>query len=313
MRWIKNCWSKKIMIEKLCLKQQTKQPKMINGNYCFSGLQTVYLLNQEKIHMIEIMYSSGIFVNLITNIPMVVVNIKTSQLNVISTYMTSNLALSDINHQIFGIIPSLYLMVNRSSCTSEIIFNVIRHFLFTLWKYFVALISYDRYQHAKNTNRYAQIMTFKKVKRLQLASIAVVLSIAGLSFLSFTVLKLTITLLVMVPLLAVVIMVGYLYTRSIQLLNQYRLRSQRFSKNTVDLAKHAKHIIIVYALFYFIALGVTIINTFTQTNFRYFIYWLKQVYANFYQCGNAICFSISTDTVSNISGTFLGGIFQLTE
>ena len=156
-------------------------------------------------------------------------------------------------------------------------------------------------------------MTFKKVKRLQLASIAVVLSIARLSFLSFTVLKLTITLLVMVPLLAVVIMVGYLYTRSIQLLNQYRLRSQRFSKNTVDLAKHAKHIIIVYALFYFIALGVTIINTFTQTNFRYFIYWLKQVYANFYQCGNAICFSISTDTVSNISGTFLGGIFQLTE
>ena len=133
-------------------------------------------------------------------------------------------------------------------------------------------------------------MTFKKVKRLQLASIAVVLSIAGLSFLNYTVLKLTIPFFVMVSLLAIVIMVGYLYTRSIQLLNQHRLRSQRFSKNTIDLAKHVKHIIIVYALFYFIALGVTIINRVTQTNFIYFIYWLKQVYANFYPCGNAICF-----------------------
>ena len=134
------------------MKQQIKQAKMVNGNYCFSGLQTVYLSNQEKIHIIEIMYSSRIFLNLITNIPMVVVNIKTSQLNVISTYMTSNFALSDISHQIFGIIPSLYLLVNRSSCTSEIIFNVIRHFLFTLSKCFVALISYDRYQHVKNPN-----------------------------------------------------------------------------------------------------------------------------------------------------------------
>ena len=269
---------------------------MINGNYCFSGLQTVYLSNQEKIHIIEIMYSSRIFLNLITNIPMVVVNIKTSQLNVISTYMTSNFVLSDISHQIFGIIPSLYLLVNRSSCTSEIIFNVIRHFLFILSKCFVALISYDRYQHVKNPNRYAQIMTFKKVKRFQMASVAVALSIAGLSFLNYTVLKLTIPLLVMVPLLAIVIVVVYFYIRSIQLLNQHSLRNQRFSRNTIDLAKHAKHIIIVYAFFYFIALGIAIINMVTQTKYRYFIYWFKQVYANFYPCGNAICFFLYQQT-----------------
>ena len=97
---------------------------------------------------------------------MVAVFFKTSQFNII------NLALSDIfksSFQIFGIIPALNLMVNRSSCTSEIIFNVIRHFLFILSKCFVALISYDRYQHVKRPNRYTQIMTFKKVKRFQMA------------------------------------------------------------------------------------------------------------------------------------------------
>ena len=133
-------------------------------------------------------------------------------------------------------------------------------------------------------------MTFKKVKRFQMASVAVALSIAGRSFLNYTVLKLTIPLLVMVPLLAIVIVVVYFYIRSIQLLNQHSLRNQRFSRNTIDLAKHAKHIIIVYAFFYFIALGIAIINMVTQTKYRYFIYWFKQVYANFYPCGNAICF-----------------------
>ena len=133
-------------------------------------------------------------------------------------------------------------------------------------------------------------MTFNKVKRLQLASLAVALSIAGLSFVNFSVLKLTIPLLVMVPLLAIVIVVGYFYVRSIQLLNQHRLRRQKFSRNIIDLAKHAKHIIIVYAFFYFITVGVTIINMVTQTKYRYFIYWLKQVYANYYPCANAICF-----------------------
>ena len=283
---------------------------MINGSDCFIGLQTVYLLNQVETHIIQIMCSSGIFLNLISNMPMVAAIFKTSQFNIISTYLTLNLALNDISFQIFGIIPSLYFLVNRSSCTSETIFNVIRHILFILSKCFVALISYDRYLHVKNPNRYAQIMTFKKVKRFQMASVAVALSIAGLLFLNFTVWKLTIPLLVMVALLAIVIVVDYFYIRSIQLLNQHRLRSQKFSRNTIDLAKHAKHIIILYAFFYFIALGITIINMVTQTKYRYFISWLKQVFTH---VGMLFVFSVSTDRVSNHSGTFLEGMHQLTE
>ena len=272
------------------LRQLAKKAKMINGSDCFSGLQTVYLLNQRETHFIQIMYSSGIFLTLITNVPMVAVIIKTCQFNVISTNLTFTLALSDISFQIFGIIPCLYLVTNRASCTSEIIFNVIRHFIFTVSKCFIALISYDRYQHVKNPNRYAQIMSFKKMRHLQLASIAFAFSVAGLSFLNFSVLKLIIPFFVMVPLLAIVIVIGYFYLRSIQLLNQHRLRCQKFSRNTIDLAQHAKHIIIVYAFFYFITVGVTIINMVTQTKYRYFIFWLKQVYANYYPCGNAICF-----------------------
>ena len=125
---------------------------MINGSDCFSGLQTVYLVNEEETHIIQIIYSSGIFVTLISNIPMVPIIFKTSQFNIISTYLTLNLALNDMSFQIFGIIPCLYLLVNKSSCTTEIIFSVIRHFLFILSKCFVTLISYDRYQHVKNPN-----------------------------------------------------------------------------------------------------------------------------------------------------------------
>ena len=271
-------------------RQLAKKAKMINGSDCFSGLQTIYLLNQWETHFIQIMYSSGIFLTLITNLPMVAVIIKTYQFNDISINLTLTLALSGISFQIFGIIPCLYLMVNRSSCTSEIIFNAIRYFIFTVSKCFIAVISYDRYQHVKNPNRYAQIMTFGKMRRLQLASIAAALSLAGLSFLNFSVFKLIIPFFVMVPLLAIVILIGYFYIRSIQLLNQHKLRCQKFSRNTIDLAKHAKHIIVVYAFFYFITVGVTIINTATQSKYRYFIFWLKQVYANYYPCGNAICF-----------------------
>ena len=81
----------------------------------------------------------------------------------------------------------------------------------------------------------------------------------------------------------------FIYIRSIQLLNQHSLRSQKFSRNTTDLAKHAKYII-VYAFFYFIALGVTIFNMVLQRKYRYLFYWLKQVYANFYPRMNAISF-----------------------
>lgn len=88
---------------------------MINGSDCFSVLQTVYLLNQGETNIIQIMYSSGIFVTLISNISMVAAMFKTSQFNIISTYLTLNLALSDISFQIFGTIPGLCLVVNRPS------------------------------------------------------------------------------------------------------------------------------------------------------------------------------------------------------
>ena len=247
-------------------------------------IKAIYLL---------IICSSGILLNLISNIPMVVIIFKTSRFNIISTYLTLNLALGDIfksSFQIFGIIPTLCLMMNRSSCTSEIIFNVIRHFLFILSKCFVALISDDRYQHVKGPNRYTQIMTFKKVKRFQMAIGCNCVIHSWCLISQFYILEVDNT-----------FACGdsftnncncswlFIYIRSIQLLNQHSLRSQKFSRNTTDLAKHAKHII-VYAFFYFIALGVTIFNMVLQRKYRYFFYWLKQVYANFYPRMNAICF-----------------------
>lgn len=156
---------------------------MINGSDCCSGLHTVYLLKPKANPFYTNQAQLRNFPNShLTNVPIVAVFIKSCQFNVISTYLTLNLAFSDISYQIFVIIPFLYLVTNRPSCTSEIIFNVIRNFIFTTSKCFVALMSYDRYQHIKNPNRYAQIITLEKIRRLQLASIAVALSVAGLYF-----------------------------------------------------------------------------------------------------------------------------------
>ena len=67
-------------------------------------------------------------------------------------------------------------------------------------------------------------MILNKVKCLQLLSTAVALSITSFSFLNYSVLKSTIPLDMLVPLLTIVIVVVYSYIWSIQLLNQHRSR-----------------------------------------------------------------------------------------
>ena len=67
-------------------------------------------------------------------------------------------------------------------------------------------------------------MILNKVKCLQLLSTAVALSITGFSFLNYSVLKSTIPLDMLVPLLTIVIVVVCSYIWSIQLLNQHRSR-----------------------------------------------------------------------------------------
>ena len=183
---------------------------MIDTKDFFSGLQTFYLFTQRESHIIQIMQSCKIYLNLINNILMVAVTMKTSQINVISTYLTLNLAFSDISFQVLGIIPCLQFSVNRAPCNFETTWNVIRHLTF-ISKFFVVHISYDRYKHHKNPNLYDRIMMFNKVKCYQLLSTVVALSITGFSFLNCSVLELTIPLHMLVPLLTIVIMVEYSY------------------------------------------------------------------------------------------------------
>ena len=109
-----------------------------------------------KATLCPIKYNSGIFLDLITSIPMFAVIIKTSQLNVISTYLNLNLAFSDISFQILGIILYLYLVANRTSYNFKTIFNVIRHFTFIIYMFRSIHISYDRYQHVRNPTLYAR-------------------------------------------------------------------------------------------------------------------------------------------------------------
>ena len=122
---------------------------MIGTKDFFSGLQTFYLFTQRESHIIQIMQTSKIYLNLINNILMVAVTMKTSQINVISTYLTLNLAFSDISFQVLGIIPCSQFSVNRAPCNFETICNIVRHLTFIISRFFVAHISYHRYNKIK--------------------------------------------------------------------------------------------------------------------------------------------------------------------
>ena len=151
----------------------------------------------------------------------------------------------------------------------ETSFSVLRHFLFTLSKGFIVLISFDRYQHIKSPNRYAQIMTTKKVRLLQLVALAVSFFTAALSLINFTTLKWTVPVLIMPPMFAILGIIVFFYIRSLQLLNEHRLRRQKFSKKFKDLVKDARNIIVVYIIFYFVTFGVTVANSTVDLRYRY--------------------------------------------
>lgn len=265
----------------------------MNSSECKSGIDSTYLLSSTEVFILQVTYCVGILSNLISKSLLAVVLTATSQLKITSTYLTLTLAASDMSFQLFSNVPYLFLLKIRANCLLETGFSVLRHFLFTLSKGFIVLISFDRYQHIKNPNRYPQIMTTKKVRLLQLVAVAVSFFIAALSLINFTALQWTVTALIMPPMFAILGTIVFFDMRSLQLLNEHKIRRKKFSKKFKALAKDARNIIIVYIIFYFVTFGVTVANSTVDSRYRYFVFWLKQCYAGYYPSVNAICFLCS--------------------
>ena len=263
---------------------------MNSSGECKSGFNSMHLLSPTEVSILQIIYCVCILSSLISNSLLAFVLTATSQFKITSTYLMLTVAASDMSFQLFSNVPYLFLLKVRASCFLETIFSVFRYFLFTLLNGFIVLISFDRYQHIKTPNRYTQIMTTQKVRLLQLVVLIVSFFVAALSFINFTTLQWTVPVLIMPPVLAILCTIVFFYIRSLQLLNQHRIRRKKFSKKFKDLAKNARNIIIVYIIFYFVTFGVTVANSTVDSRYRYFIFWVKQCYAGYYPSVNAICF-----------------------
>lgn len=216
----------------------------------FSNLLDI--TDQEK--LLHLTFKTAISVlNILFNMLVIVSIYKTKQQNIRSIKLTLYLSISSCDEMIIG--QSLYMLVvfnNIIDCAEKFI----SAFLISVFKYtsftIVCLIVFDRYLRIRHPNRYELIFE----KKPFLISLVITISIDILqaflfciSHMYFQVVYLTYP----INVISIITVLG-LHKKSVTLLKQHKLRTQRFSTVSIDVSIFAKRYL--YSLLSYCVFGL---------------------------------------------------------
>ena len=78
------------------------------------------------------------------------------------------------------------------------------------------------------------------------------------------------------PTSILIIITKYYYVKSIEHLNEHRLRRTAISQNDRDITKLAKYILLIFGCFHFTSCSIMVINFTTNIRYKYFVTFLHQ-------------------------------------
>lgn len=293
MKYETNCTLSSTLSILLC----TLEKKAMNVSECDSDIDITETLYEKMKMKRSMIFSINILTIVIPSSFQVAVIIKTSQFKLTSTYLTLNLAISDVLMAIFGVlmaifgqIPYTFMLANETSCTLETVIHMTRSFFFSLLKLLLLFISYDRYLHIKSPYRHFEHLTVKKLRCLELLCLLLASVNATFSGIDNIILHLDIPILQFLMFFMIVISILYSYLRSVKLLIKHKVRKTKFCQHDKNVTKLAKFILLTFAFFHITSFGILIINTVANTQYKHFVYLVTQDYIGLHSPINTLNF-----------------------
>ena len=267
---------------------------------CYSGENAV-LLNDTQSYIIQITFFVSTITTAIPNSLQVAIIMKTLQFKVNSTKLALHLSLCDLC-LVVCLLPQTYMMRNKMPCFCQFIIDIIRRIFLFVSKCLVVLLTYDRYLHVKSPNHYSQLLATKKSRLLELLGFIAAAFLTALSYINYSIMRLRLPFLIMASAFIMMIIITYYYVKSIEILNEHRLRRTAMTQSDKDISKYAKYILLIFVCSHFTSFGIMEINRATNTRYKYFLTFLHQPALMHYSAIKAICFVFlsSPEWVSNI-------------